>query len=61
MPDSEAKKRWMKENFWLIALKVHRKHDADIVRFLEIQGENKQTAIKVAIREYMKNHKEVLG
>jgi uncharacterized protein (DUF4415 family) len=54
MPDSEAKKRWMKENFWLIALKVHRKHDADIVEFLESKGDDKQKVIKEAIREFMK-------
>ena len=56
MPDSEAKKRWMKENFWLIGFKVHRKHDADIVSFLETLGDEKQKVIKKALREYMKNH-----
>lgn len=56
MPDSEAKKKWMKENLWLVALKIHRKHDADIVDFLESQNAEKQKIIKKALREYMKNH-----
>ena len=58
MPDSEAKKKWMKENFWLIAIKLHRKYDADIVAYLESKGADKQKTMKAAIREYMENHKE---
>lgn len=58
MPDSEAKKRWMKENFWTLSLKIHRKYDADIVEFLEKCGDEKQKCIKAALREYMQNHKE---
>ena len=56
MPDSEAKKKWMKDNFWLIGLKIHRKHDADIVAFLTTKGNDKQKVIKEAIREYMASH-----
>ena len=58
MPDSEAKKKWMKENFWTIGLKIHRRHDADIVSFLESKGDDKQKVIKLALREYMENHKD---
>ena len=54
MPDSEAKKKWMKENFWLIAIKLHRKYDADIVAYLESKGADKQKTMKAALREYMK-------
>lgn len=58
MPDSEAKKKWMKDNFWLIGIKIHRKHDADIIAYLEYKGDDKQKVIKEALREYMANHKE---
>ena len=54
MPESEAKKRWMKENFWLISIKFHRKYDADIVEYFESVGNEKQTVIKAALRDYIK-------
>lgn len=57
--DSEAKKRWQKENMMMLCFKLHRKNDADIIAFLEEKGADKQKAIKTAIREYMENHKEV--
>ena len=53
MPDSEKKKAWAKANFWMLCLKLHRKHDADIVAYLEEKGEDKQKAIKAAVRAYM--------
>lgn len=56
MPDSEAKKRWAKENMLLIGLKLHRKNDLEIIEYLAGQGENKQKIIKEAIKEYMSNH-----
>ena len=56
MPDSEAKKRWAKENMLLIGLKLHRKNDSEIIEYLEGQGENKQKIIKTALREYIKNN-----
>lgn len=56
MPDSEAKKRWGKENMLLIGLKLHRAKDADIIDYLTAQGDNKQKAIKAAIREYIAAH-----
>ena len=58
MSDSEAKKRWAKENMLLIGLKLHRKKDADIIKFLESNGENKQKIMKEAIREYMEKENE---
>ena len=58
MPDSEAKKKWMKENLWLVGVRFHRKHDADIIEFLESKGEDKQKYIKIAVREYIENHPE---
>lgn len=61
MPDSEAKKKWAKDNMLLIGLKLHRKKDADIIDYLTAKGSEKQTAIKEAIREYIANHKEEQG
>lgn len=55
-PESEAKKRWMRENTTMITVKMVNKSDADILQFLE--GKQKATIIKAALREYMKNHKE---
>lgn len=57
MPDSEAKKKWAKENMLLIGLKLHRKHDSDIIEFLTDHNHEKQTIIKEALREYIKNYK----
>ena len=56
MPDSEAKKKWMRENSKIISFKMMNKADKDIMDFLA----NKPTAttIKLALREYMENHKE---
>ena len=55
MPDSEAKKRWMAENTTVIRVKLNHNTDKDIMEYIKgvasIAG-----LIKVAIREYMKNH-----
>lgn len=56
MPDSEAKKTWMKENSKQYAIKVMKRTEDDILKFLESQ-EKPATTIKMAIREYMENHK----
>ncbi len=58
MAESEAKKKWMKENMLLIGLKLHRRYDEDIIEFCETKGTEKQKYIKIAIREYMANHPE---
>ena len=63
MPDSKAKREWGKNNMLLIGVKLHRTKDADIIEFLD-RSEDKQnnvtrqTTIKLALREYMENHKE---
>ena len=51
MPDSDAKKRWMKENSKIISFKVMLKSDADIIEFLK----DRPTAptIKQALRAMM--------
>ena len=56
MPDSEAKKRWMKENSKIISFKMMLKSDKDILDFL--QDNPTATTIKHALREYMENHAE---
>lgn len=55
MPESEAKKKWQKENTEFIGMKLQKSTDADILRYLE--GKSKQTIIKAALREYIENHK----
>lgn len=56
MPDSEAKKAWMKANSKVVACKLMLKGDADILAFL--QGKQAATVIKAALREYMERHSE---
>ena len=56
MQDSEAKKKWQKENMFLLGLKLHRKNDADILAFLQEMGVDKQKVVKQAVREYMERH-----
>lgn len=60
MGESEAKRKWMKENTVIIAAKLYRKNDNDILDYL--QGKQTATVIKAALREYMQNHPaEVIG
>ena len=40
----------------MITMRLQKSTDADILRFLE--GKQKQTIIKLALREYMENHSE---
>ena len=58
MPDSPAKKAWMKENSKMYSLKIMKRTESDILEFLE-QQERPVSTIKVAIREYIQNHKEM--
>jgi len=55
MPDSIAKTRWMRENSTNVGVKFMHKSDSDILSFLE--RKQKATIIKLALREYMENHK----
>ena len=54
MYESEAKRKWQKENTVFIGVKLQKSTDADILQFLE--GKANQTTIKAALREYMANH-----
>ena len=56
MSESEAYKKWAKENTVIITMRLQKSTDADILRLLE--GKAKQTIIKAALREYIKNHEE---
>jgi hypothetical protein len=61
MGDSEAKKKWDKDNVLFVGFKLFRevkgkRNDQDITDFLE--GKVKGEVIKAALREYMANHKE---
>lgn len=56
MPDCNGKKRWDKENVLYITTKLFVKTDQDIIMFLE--GKQKSTTIKVALREYISHHEK---
>jgi hypothetical protein len=56
MPDSEAKKLWMKQNSRMYSIKVMRRTESDILEFLESQ-EKPISTIKEAIRFYMEHKK----
>ena len=55
MYESEAKRKWQKENTVQIPIKLQKSTDADIIEFLD--GKVKQAVIKQALREYIANHK----
>lgn len=48
MPDSQAKRDWMKQNTTFIGLKLNNRTDADILEALE--GKQKQSEIKRLLR-----------
>ena len=54
MPDSPAKKKWLKDNSKAISFRLMLKGDADIIAYLETVPT--ATTIKAALREYMKTH-----
>jgi len=49
MPDSEAKKKWIKENTTTMSLRLNHNTDADIIKWLNNMP-NRQGYIKSAIR-----------
>lgn len=54
MPDSPAKKKWLKDNSKAISFRLMLKGDADIIEYLETVPT--ATTIKAALREYMAKH-----
>ena len=60
MPDSQWKREWDKKNVLFVSTKFFREYkgktnDQDLIDFLE--GKQRGTIIKIALREYMNNHK----
>jgi len=59
MSESEAKRKWIKENTIIFSIKLMKRTEEDIINFLDRKGEEgipRGTIFKAAIREYMKNH-----
>ena len=57
MPDSEAKKKWIKGNTTVLSMKLNNSTDADIIKKLE-SVPNRQGYVKSAIRKDMAAEKE---
>ena len=55
----KRKAEWDKKNTVMTSVKLQYSTDGDILQFLE--GKQKQTVIKLALREYIKNHPEEGG
>lgn len=53
--ETEAHKKWVKENTVVISIRLQKSTDKDILGYLD--GKQKQTIIKAALREYIANHK----
>lgn len=51
---NKQKAAWDKENTTMIAIKLQNNTDAEILAYLA--GEKRQTIIKTALKEYIKNH-----
>lgn len=56
MPESEAKKKWMKENTTVITVKFTHSTEQELLDFL--RSGKPATILKAALREYMENHKD---
>lgn len=54
---SKAKADWMKENSKIFGVRVMKNTEKELWDFLQAQ-DNPTTVIKVALREYIANHKE---
>lgn len=51
---SIAQEEWIKQNTTRVVVKLNHRTDADILRYLD--GKQKMTVIKAALREYIRNH-----
>ena len=54
MPDSDAKKLWMKANTITAAVKQNRNQDPDLIEYYG--GKVTRREIRLALREYLNNH-----
>lgn len=55
--ESEAKRRWQKENTVFFGLKLQKTTDKKLIAFLQ-SLDNKQAIIKQALREYMERQEQ---
>ena len=55
MPDSEAKKKWIRENTTMIHIKLNHNTDKDLLAFFETL-DNRAGFIKQLCRDYLKEH-----
>ena len=60
--ESEAKRKWQKENTVFIGVKLQKSTDKDIIEYIDKQKEADKAfsvagMFKLALREYMENHK----
>lgn len=54
MSDSEAKRKWRKENTTTVTVKLNHNTDTDILGYLG--GKPIASTIKLALREYIERH-----
>ena len=54
MPVTEKRKEWLKENTVFIGIRLQKRTDAKILKYLD--GKQNQTVIKAALYEYIANH-----
>lgn len=54
MPESEAKKAWMRANTTVITVKFNHNTEQEMLDFL--RAGKPATIIKTALKEYMQNH-----
>lgn len=55
--DSEAKRKWTKENTTSYTVRLNHNQDKELLQFMS--GKPGAATIKAALREYMKNHPEL--
>ena len=61
MPDSQAKRDWMKANSVNVVVKIMRRTEADLLEFLDqeaAKGQTKASVVKKALRYYRDHHEE---
>lgn len=59
MMESEARKKWLKENTVFIGIRLQKSTDADILQYLE--GKQNQTEIKKALRLLIETERNMKG
>lgn len=62
MPYSDARKRWDKDNTVIFSVKFFKTSEQDLIDFMDSKvdkaaGIGRGTVLKMALKEYMENHK----